>query len=214
MTSIDDQRRLRLKMQNQGNVIMSANRLSTSTIYSLIQPSSWAREIPLLAAFNLLLVGSAFLSINLPWTPVPITGQTFAVMLLAMSLGRVRAGIVTAAYLLEGAIGLPVFAGGAFGVATLFGPTGGYLMGFLIAAVFVGWLADQGWDRSVWRSLLAMSIGHAIIFEAGLLILSIYVPAGQLLAAGLTPFLLGTAIKILLASGILPAMWAWLGKSK
>lgn len=193
---------------------MITSRLSTSSIYSLIQPASWVKEIPLLAAFNLLLVGSAFLSINLPWTPVPITGQTFVVMLLAMSLGRVRAGIVTAAYLLEGALGLPVFAGGAFGIATLFGPTGGYLMGFLVAAVFVGWLADQGWDRSVWRSLLAMSMGHAIIFAAGLLILSIYVPAGQLLVAGLTPFLLGTGIKILLASGILPAMWAWLGKSK
>ncbi len=193
---------------------MTTSRLSTSTIYSLIQPVSWLKEVPLLAGFNLLLIGSAFLSINLPWTPVPITGQTFAVMLLAMSLGRVRAGIVTAAYLLEGALGLPVFAGGAFGVATLFGPTGGYLMGFLIAAIFVGWLADRGWDRSIWRSMLAMSIGHAIIFACGLLMLSFYIPAGQLLAAGLTPFLLGTGIKILLASGILPTIWSWLGKSK
>lgn len=192
---------------------MMSGILSTNAIYSRLGIERRLAELPVLALFNLVLIASAYVSIPLPWTPVPVTGQTFAVVLLAMSLGRVRALAITAAYLLEGGCGLPVFAGGASGIAALVGPTGGYLVGFLAAAGLVGWLADRGWDRSLGRSILAMTGGHAVIFALGLAQLSLFVPAGAVLASGLYPFLPGTVLKVALASGLLPAIWNWLDRT-
>lgn len=180
---------------------------TTVSIYSRIKPSSIWLELPLLAAFNLILVASAYLSIPLPFSPVPITGQTFAVMLIGMALGRTRGASVVLAYLVEGACGLPVFAGGAAGLTALVGPTGGYLTGFVIAAWATGFLADHGWDRNYLLSVLAMLIGHAIVFASGLAWLYRFVPGDQLIAMGLSPFIIGTVIKIVVAAGILPAIW-------
>lgn len=177
------------------------------TAYSLIQPKTRWMEVPLLLGLNLVLVASAYLSISLPFSPVPITGQTFGVLLIAMALGRVRGTAVVLAYLLEGAAGLPVFAGGSAGVAVIAGPTGGYLLGFVVAAWTVGYLADHAWDRTVVRSVAAMSIGTAIIFICGLAWLARFVPADALLTAGLTPFIPGALVKIALASVLLPAIW-------
>lgn len=182
---------------------MSAN----ATAYSLIRPNARWMEIPLLLGFNLLLVASAYISITLPFSPVPITGQTFGVLLIAMALGRVRGTAVVLAYLLEGIAGLPVFAGGTAGPGVLAGPTAGYLLGFLVAAWTVGSLADHGWDKSFWRSVTAMSIGTAIIFACGLAWLTRFVPSEGLLAAGLIPFIPGALLKIALASVILPSIW-------
>jgi len=182
--------------------------LQTQAIYGqMVRSTSRWMEIPILMGFNLLLVASAYVSITLPFSPVPITGQTFGVLLIAMALGRVRATAIVAAYLMEGAAGLPVFAGGAFGAQHLVGPTGGYLIGFLAAAFIVGSMADKGWDRSYFRSIIAMTVGHAIIFASGLVWLAPFMPSEGLLAAGLTPFLLGTAIKTGLASFCLPTAW-------
>jgi biotin transport system substrate-specific component len=175
--------------------------------YDLVKPASKLMELPILLAFNLLLVASAYVAFPLPFSPVPVTGQTFGVLLVAMALGRARGTGVVVAYLLEGAAGLPVFAGGAAGPQVLFGPTGGYLLGFVLAAYIVGSLAERGWDRTIFRSIVAMTIGYAIIFACGLAMLSRFVPSDSLLALGLTPFLVGMLVKIGLAAWILPLVW-------
>jgi biotin transport system substrate-specific component len=179
----------------------------SATVYSLIRPATIWKELPLLIGFNLLLVATAYISFNLPFSPVPITGQTFGVLLIAMALGRVRGVGVVTAYLLEGIAGLPVFAGGTAGFPIIIGPTGGYLIGFLAGAYVIGWLADQGWDKSYLKSILAMIIGSAIIFAFGLIWLAKFVPDGSLLALGLIPYLPGSVVKITLAAVILPSIW-------
>ena len=184
---------------------------ASNTAYQLIRPKAWWMEIPLLLGFNLLLVVSAYVSINLPFSPVPITGQTFGILLIAMALGRARGLAVVTAYILEGAAGLPVFAGGKAGLAVLFGPTGGYLLGFVAATALVGWLAEHGWDKNYMRSIAAMAIGTAVIFTAGLSMLAFYVPTPALLNAGLVPFLPGALVKIVAAAIILPSLWRFLG---
>ena len=183
---------------------MSAQSIS---VYSLVKPTSRIAEIPILVGFNLVLVACAYISINLPFSPVPITGQTLGVLLIAMALGRVRGMAVVAAYLLEGAAGLPVFAGGKAGAAWLIGPTGGYLIGFLAAAFIAGYLADRGWDKSYLKSVAAMTIGTAVIFVCGLAWLSRFVPDSAILATGLVPFIPGAIVKIGLAAVILPSIW-------
>ncbi len=179
----------------------------SATVYSLIRPATIWKELPLLIGFNLILVATAYISFNLPFSPVPITGQTFGVLLIAMALGRVRAVGVVTAYLLEGIAGIPVFAGGTAGLPIILGPTGGYLIGFLAGAYVIGGLADKGWDKSYLKSILAMIIGSAIIFAFGLAGLAMFVPANVLLTMGLYPFLPGSVVKITLAAVILPSIW-------
>lgn len=194
-------------MDGKGQIVTAV----ASPIYTLLRPRSLTLEVLTLVGFNVLLVLCAYISVPVPFSPVPITGQTFGVLLLALSLGRIRGTGVVCAYLLEGALGLPVFAGGAFGAHHLIGPTGGYLWGFVAAAWVVGALADKGWDKSVVRSLLAVIFGHAVIFASGLAWLAQFIPAEALLAAGLYPFIAGTIIKSLLAAPVLPGIWALLG---
>jgi biotin transport system substrate-specific component len=179
----------------------------TAALYSVIRPTSLWAEALLLVAFNALLVVCSYISIGLPFSPVPITGQTFGVLLVAMALGRVRGTAVVLAYLAEGAAGLPVLAGGSAGIIRFFGPTGGYLMGFLAAAFVVGYLADKGWDKKYLTSLAAMTIGTIIIFAGGLAWLSTLTSADALLTLGLYPFIPGALIKIGLASVVLPSVW-------
>ena len=178
---------------------------NNTAVYNLIKPSKIVTELPYLITFNILLAACSYISINLPFSPVPITGQTFGVLLIAMTLGKVRGTAVVGAYLMEGAAGLPVFAGGSAGLIKFMGPTGGYLIGFLAAAYLVGSLADRGWDKSYLKSIIAMVLGTAVIFILGLLWLNAYVPFEALLTMGLFPFLPGAIIKIGLASAILPS---------
>lgn len=180
---------------------------SRAVAYELIKPSSRWLELPILLAFNVLLVACAYIAVPLPFSPVPITGQTFGVLLIAMALGRVRGTGIVLAYLAQGAAGLPVFAGGAAGPQVLFGPTGGYLAGFVAAAFVVGAMAEHGWDRTIFRSIVAMTIGYVVIFAFGLAQLSFFVPVATLLAMGLTPFIPGMIVKIALAAWILPLIW-------
>lgn len=179
----------------------------------LIRPTKRWMEIPILISFNLILVVSAYLSINLPFSPVPITGQTLGVLLVVMALGRVRGTAVVLAYLLEGVAGLPVFAGGKCGMVALMGPTGGYLLGFLLAAHVVGYLSDKGWYAGYIKAIAAMSLGTAIIFATGLAWLSAMVPAGSVLAMGLYPFVPGALIKIALAAVVLPTVCRLVGRT-
>jgi biotin transport system substrate-specific component len=163
---------------------------------------------------SLLIALSAQLQVPLPFSPVPLTGQTFTVLLLAALYGPKRGPATIVTYLTLGAIGLPVFAGGTFGVARLVGPTAGYLVGFVAAAFVVGFLSERGWDRKAWTTAASMSIGNAIIYAAGVLWLSKFVGWQAVLSTGVLPFLAGDALKIALATILLPAGWKLIGRSR
>ena len=163
----------------------------------------------------MLIVGASFvtalaaqIAIPVSWSPVPITGQTFAVLLSGAVLGARRAFAAQLLYLAEGAIGLPVFAGGAAGPAIFAGPTAGYLMAFPFAAALTGVLAERGWDRRFPTMLAAMLLGSVVIFACGLAMLSRFVPGDTLLSAGLLPFVPGDIIKSTLAALAFPAAWS------
>lgn len=180
--------------------------------YPTLAQTVWSpAEGPAVARLVVLaLIGTALLTISakiqVPFWPVPMTMQTFVVLVLGMAYGWRLAGATVLLYLAQGAVGLPVFAAGG-GFAYFFGPTGGYLVGFLAAAVAVGWLAEQGWDRTMPRTLGAVLIGTAIIFTCGIIWLTTLIGLSQAIAAGLVPFLLGEAVKIALATALLPFAW-------
>ncbi|HWL65585.1 MAG TPA: biotin transporter BioY [Actinomycetota bacterium] len=150
-----------------------------------------------------------------PFSPVPITGQTLAVLVIGAAFGAVRAGITIGLYLALGAANLPrAFAEGNTGIEFLkaASPTGGYLVGFLIAAVVVGYLAQRGWDRSVGSALGAMFIGEVIVFTLGVAWLAnaLDVGAQKAMEFGLYPFIIGDVIKLALAAGLLPTAWRFI----
>ena len=175
--------------------------------------SGVGREVALILGGSLLIALSAQLQFILPFSPVPITGQTFAVLLIGALYGSRRGPATVVTYLALGAMGLPVFAGGAFGVARLVGPTAGYLVGFLAAAFVVGLLSERGWDRKPWTTAASMIIGNGIIYLAGVLWLSRFVGWQAVLSTGFLPFLAGDALKIALATILLPAGWKLIGRS-
>ncbi|HEX8996321.1 MAG TPA: biotin transporter BioY [Ktedonobacterales bacterium] len=160
-----------------------------------------AREVALAILGVVALAVSAHVIIPLPFTPVPITGQTFVVLLLAAAYGARRGLATVGLYLAAGAAGLPVFAA-IPGVATY-----GYLAGFALAAVIVGWLAEHGWDRSLLTSVVAMLLGEVAIFGCGMIWLARFVGWEHVVAFGLTPYLAGDALKLLAAALLAPAAW-------
>jgi len=192
-------------------------RINSLTIADRFAPSServvvwWMYQIIVVACASALIALSAQISIRLPLSPVPITGQTFGVLLTAAVLGRVRAVAAVVAYLLEGFCGLPVFAGASAGFIHLFGPTGGYLFGFLPAAWLVGWLAERGWNRHWQSAALSMLIGSAVILAAGALVLGLFIGYEKALPMGILPFFAGDVIKIAAATMVLPAAHRILG---
>ncbi|MGD1042872.1 MAG: biotin transporter BioY [Sedimentisphaerales bacterium] len=155
---------------------------------------------------SLILCLSAQVKVYLPISPVPITGQTFAVLMLAALLGSRRGVLAMLAYLIEGALGLPVFAGG-IGITVLIGPTGGYLVGFIAVAYVVGKLAEMGWDRCVSTTILAMLAGEIVLYTFGVCWLTIMTNIRTALVIGLYPFIVGDILKIALAAAVLPAGW-------
>jgi biotin transport system substrate-specific component len=155
---------------------------------------------------SLILCFSAQVKVYLPISPVPITGQTFAVLMLAALLGSTRGVMAVIAYLAEGIAGLPVFVGG-IGLAALIGPTGGYLMGFVAVAYVVGRLAEMGWDRRVSTTVLAMLAGEFVLYTFGVCWLAIMTNIRTALVIGLYPFIVGDILKIALAAAVLPAGW-------
>lgn len=183
------------------------------TLADVALPRSRAlTNVLLVIAASLVTAGAAQLELRLPWTPVPITGQTFAVLLSGVVLGARRAFLAQALYVFEGACGLPFFSGGAAGLAVLAGPTGGYLAAFPFAASLTGALAERAWDRRPLTMFLAMLAGSVVVFGLGLAQLSRFVPAGGLLASGLLPFVPGDLIKSLLAAGVFPATWRFVSR--
>ncbi len=155
-------------------------------------------------AGTLFIASSARGAIPLPFSPVPITAQTLAVLLIAVLLGSRRASLCALTYLAEGAVGYPVFARGAAGVAHLLGPTGGYLFGFVAAAYAVGLLAERDWDSRYSTAFLAMLAGNVIIYLFGLPWLAVFVGWERTLALGLLPFIPGDIAKLLVATALLP----------
>ena len=179
-----------------------------STLAATIWPNP--STILSLRTILLALVGSALLAVSakiqIPFWPVPMTMQTFAVLLIGITYGSRLGAATVALYLAEGAAGLPVFAGGG-GIAYLAGPTAGYLFGFVIAAALVGWLAEHGWDRKASTTAAAMLLGNLVIYLSGLLWLGTIVGYGKVFAVGMLPFLPGDVLKLALAAAILPAVW-------
>lgn len=161
----------------------------------------------------LVLAGSAALAVSaqiqVPLWPVPITGQTLIVLLLGFALGPWLAAATVAAYLVEGAVGLPVFAGFAAGAGVLAGPTAGYLFGFVLAAWVTGVLAERGWHRRRVTVAAGMVVGNLIIYLLGVSWLATIVGASAAMTSGLVPFLVGDAIKIAVAVAVLPAVTRW-----
>jgi len=172
----------------------------------VVLPGSLLWKLLLVLAGSALVAIAAQVRIPLPFSPVPVTGQTFAVLLVAAALGRLGLWSVIA-YLIEGAMGLPVFAGGTFGVAAIVGPTGGYLIGFALAAAIVGSAAERGWDRHIATALAAMLLGEVAIYACGLAWLARFPLPVPLLDAGLVPFIAGDLVKMVLAALALPGAW-------
>ena len=170
------------------------------------------RESTLIVAGCLLIALAAQLQVLLPFSPVPVTGQTFAVLFLGALYGSRRGPATVLTYLMLGAMGLPVFAGGMAGLARFVGPTAGYLLGFVVAAFVVGSLSERGWDRKPWTTAASMIIGNGIIYAFGVAWLWRFVGWEAVLNAGVVPFLPGDALKIALATILLPSGWRIIGR--
>ena len=146
--------------------------------------------------------------------PIPITGQTFGVLLIGAAYGLSMGSLTMVLYLIVGGFGLGVFSGSGAGWAHFTGATAGYLFGFPFAAALVGFLAQRGWDRRFATTALAMLLGNLVIYIPGLLWLSQLMPDAQAtLQAGLVPFIPGDVLKLLLASSLLPTAWHLLGRT-
>lgn len=171
-------------------------------------------DVLLVLAGTGLVAGAAQISIPLPFTPVPITGQTFAVLLTGAALGARRGAAAIVLYVLEGLAGLPVFAGGASGLARLLGPTGGYLLGFIAAAYLTGTLAERGWDRTIRWAAAAMAAGNLVIYLFGVPWLAIFLGWPKAVTGGLLPFIPGDLLKLAAAALALPGAWALLRRGE
>jgi biotin transport system substrate-specific component len=172
-----------------------------------------AYDLALVLGGSILVALSSQLAVRLPFSPVPVTGQTLAVLCVGLLLGSRRAALSLLLYLAEGAIGLPVFAGGGSGLPWLLGPTGGYLWGFVLGAFLVGHLTEHGWDRHIALTLLALMLGNAVVYAAGLSWLARVTGTDRVLEMGLYPFLAGDAIKIAVAAGLLRSGRRFIGLS-
>lgn len=179
-----------------------------------LAPFDVVRQVGLVIGFSLLTALSA--QIVIPIGPIPITGQTFAVLLTGALLGSRLGAITMIVYLIEGASGLPFFRGGLFGIAHLMGPTGGYLIAFPAAAFITGAFAEHGWDRRFLTAAAAMAIGSLVIFLGGWAWYSVVMRTSPLLTIFDTviKFIPGDIIKILLAAAVLPTGWKLVGKTK
>jgi biotin transport system substrate-specific component len=191
----------------EGNLNMTT---LAPTIYIRTFPraAGWLRDVTLIVLGASFVAGLAQIEIPLPFTPVPITGQTFGVLLVGAALGSKRGAAALITYLVLGTIGLPFFAGGASGLNILIGATGGYLIGFIIAAYVIGLLAERGLERNVRTSIIPFLVGTGIIYICGVAWLAVVLGSfTHALTAGLMPFLIGDTIKLFAAALMLPAAW-------
>ena len=194
--------------------MIQAATLRRNTLSARIVPESWITNILLVAAGTALMAISARFSHQFSFSTVPVTGQTFAVLLIGAVYGSRLGAATMIAYLAEGAAGLPVFAGGLGGVSVIATASGGYLFGFIVAAYIVGWFAERGWDRSRWI-VLPMVLANAAIYVPGLIwlhqqfsIVDKNISWSTTLNYGLWPFVAGDLAKLVLASLAVPAGWS------
>ncbi|ACZ91050.1 biotin transporter BioY [Streptosporangium roseum] len=187
----------------------NASPVARPAVLSDLIPGSRVRDLALVAG-GAALTGLAA-QLTFPMWPVPVTGQTFAVVLVGAALGMNRAALSMALYMLVGVAGVPWFQGGTSGLG---GPTIGYVIGFIAAAAIVGRLAERGGDRTVLRTAGTMVLGNLTIYAFGLPVLmaGTGLGLGGALAAGVIPFLAGDALKIAVAAGLLPAAWKLSGR--
>ena len=168
----------------------------------LTKSKSLTANIAIAFSGSILLALLARLSIPAPFSPVPITGQTFGILFLGATLGS-RLGVLSVImYIAEGTIGLPVFAGGSLGFLYLLGPTGGYLIGFIPAVYLVGYLSEKGGIKNLFATTMTMILGTSIIFIFGISWLAVTAGFGTAISIGLYPYLPGAAVKIILATEI------------
>ncbi|MFE9773125.1 biotin transporter BioY [Streptomyces sp. NPDC005931] len=189
----------------------AATSTRTGLVLADLLPASRVRDAALVLGGAALTGLAAQLSVPVPGSPVPVTGQTFAALLVGTTLGARRGFLSLALYALAGVAGVPWFAQGTSGAAM---PSFGYIIGMLLAATAVGALARRGADRNAWRMAGTMVLGEAIIYAVGVpyLALATGMSASAAIAAGLTPFLIGDALKAALAMGVLPTAWAFVNK--
>ncbi|MGI5492423.1 biotin transporter BioY [Microtetraspora malaysiensis] len=175
-------------------------------VLSDLIPGARVRDAALVAGGAALTGLAAQLAFPVPGSPVPVTGQTFAVVLVGAALGFNRAALSMLLYVLAGIAGVPWFTGGASGPG---GATFGYLIGFIVAAALVGRLAERGGDRTPARTAGTMLFGNLVIYAFGVPVLMTVtgMGLGAALAAGVVPFLVGDALKIAVAAGLLPTAW-------
>jgi biotin transport system substrate-specific component len=185
--------------------------MTYSTYADLLRPNikrnALIYDLVLITGATIFMALSAQIAFPVPFSPVPITGQTLAVLLTGILLGSKRGSAAVLLYLAEGMIGIPVFAGGSFGIHHLIGPTGGYLFGFIPGVYVCGLLAERGWDRTFIQTLVLLITGKIMIYTCGLLWLAHLVGFDNALMMGLYPFLPGIVIKIILATALLPLGW-------
>jgi biotin transport system substrate-specific component len=176
---------------------------------TLLPQRSRALDVVFVVGAAGLIALSAQLSIPLPFTPVPITGQTFAVLLTGAALGMGRGGAAGGLYVLLGVVGLPVYAGAEHGWAIVTGASGGYLVSYPFAAALVGYLAERRWDRSFSSAVTAMLTGNVVVYAVGLPWLAVVLGTGleKTLELGLYPFVVGDLLKLYLAGAALPLAW-------
>ena len=183
-----------------------------STLMGLLWPSKADARFAALRAAVLVATGAALLTLSakvqVPLPFVPMTMQTLVVLLIGASYGWRLGGPTVGLYLLQGAMGMPVFAGPTAGIGYMMGPTGGFLFGFLAAALVMGFMAERGWDRSLLRVIVMMSIGHVMIFMFGLAQLSLVMPFAKAWTVGAAPFLAATLVKTALAVALMQAAWS------
>lgn len=180
--------------------------LTNTTVAGLLRPYEKGRagfydDTALIIGGSLVIGLSAQVAVLLPFSPVPITLQTFGVLVIGALLGARRGSLSVLTYIMQGAVGLPVFALGRAGFAVLLGPTGGYLVGFIAAAYITGLLAESGWDRRITTTILAMVLGNAAIYPFALLWLCCLTGTNSaVLTVGLYPFIVGDLLKVVLAA--------------
>ena len=188
---------------------MNSYAKAETLVGAVVAPLDWVRSVVLVVAFSLFVALAAQVAVPLPFTPVPVTAQTFAVLLTGALLGSRLGALALVAYLVEGASGLPFFVGGAGGLQHFQGATAGYLLAFPVAAFVAGYLAERGWDRRFLTAALAMAAGSLVILACGWAWLALLLrSAGDAFRLGVAPFVVGDIIKVALAAAALPAGWA------
>lgn len=192
---------------------IAATPLVRPTLIDRVVTRTWVSDIALVTAGAALVAVLA--QVAIPLWPVPVTGQTLAVLLVGAGLGAARGAASLTLYALLGAVGLPIYSDASSGWSVLAGPTGGYIIGFIASAAIVGWAAERSWDRGWYKPIITFIGGSIVVFAFGLPWLAFSL--GQLglpndlqsvLVAGFYPFIIGGLIKAAIAAALLPTLWA------